>query len=157
MKYATLRKYVRFSTLKRSKCVLITLFFWPIIAGFLIYNQLLPNLDWLNFGIPSVFPVLVPLSPNRRKGLRAIAFKPTVWGWRRRPHPKLHLVVMHFAGPGLIFAYFGLSQHDAQFILPAFAFLGVLAIAPPLLFWRPLILRVLLGFDKRTKVFGVIK
>ncbi|WP_033069908.1 hypothetical protein [Thalassospira australica] len=157
MKYARLRQYVRFFPVKTVKYVGIIVFLWPIIGGFLIYNQLLPNLDWLNFSIYSVLLVIFAASPRRRKSLRSIAYKATLWGWRRRPHPKLYVIVMHFAGPLFMFAYSGLSQHDAQFILPAFALVAVIGVSFPLLFWRPLILRVLFGFDKRTKVFGVLK
>tara|TARA_E500000318_G_scaffold42349_1_gene40501 strand:- start:894 stop:1367 length:474 start_codon:yes stop_codon:yes gene_type:complete len=156
MKYSTLRKYVRFFPVKAVKCIGIALFLWPIIGGFLIYNHLLPNLDWLNFSISSVLLVLTTTSPRRRKGLRSIAFKATLWGWRRRPHPKLFLIGMHFWGPLFMFVYSALSQHDAQFILPAFALVAASLVYIPLLFWRPLILRVLFGFDKRTKVFGVL-
>ena len=157
MKYSTLRRYVRFFPAKIVKYVGITVILWPIIGGFLIYNQLLPNLDWLNFSIFSVLLVLIIASPRRRKGLRSIAFKATLWGWRRRPHPKFFLIVIHFGGAFFMFAYSALSQDDVQFVLPAFAYAAVIFISFPLLFWRPLILRVLFGFDKRTKVFGILR
>ncbi|MEQ8393523.1 MAG: hypothetical protein RIB30_21245 [Thalassospira sp.] len=157
MKHSTLRKYVHFYALKPVKYLGISLFAWPVIAGYLDYNDVLSSTDWMNCSVAIAVSVLIFCSPRRRLSMRYFVYKATISGWKRRSNPKLSLFVGHWVWALFLMIYAEFAENpEATFLLPAATF-GLIGCASlPLLLWRPLILRVLFGFDKRTKVFGFL-
>ena len=157
VKYSSLRRYVAFYKLKVVKYCGVSLITWPIIAGYLDYNDVLPSTDWLNCSVATIFGVFCLFGPRRRLGMRYITCKPTKSGWRRGSDPKWHLFWMHWLGPFFLMAYFLTENPSHSSILPTYTFFAVIGFFVPLIVWRPLILRLLFGFDRRTQVFGFLK
>ncbi|MEQ9565424.1 MAG: hypothetical protein RLN85_06365 [Pseudomonadales bacterium] len=156
MKYETLRIYVGFFRSKLFKFIFLSLYAWPVVGGYLDYSDVLPSTLWLNLTIGVFGSLLIVCTPRRRRVLRNIASKPTPKGWRRRSCPKCELILGHFYGPFIAFWYALFANAEATVLLPALAFFAVFFTLTILLFWRPLVVRFLFGFDKRTKVFGLL-
>lgn len=157
MKYSSLRRYVAFYKLKVVKYGGASLILWPIIAGYLDYNDVMRSTDWLNCSVATILGLFVLFGPHRSLVTCRITRKPTKSGWRRRSHPKWHLFWMHWLGPFFLMAYFLTEDPSHSSILPTYTFCAVTGFFVPLIVWRPLILRLLLGFDRRTQVFGFLK
>ncbi|PKR59736.1 hypothetical protein COO92_06880 [Thalassospira lohafexi] len=162
MKYATVKGYVRrwrFSSRTKLICCLFVFVYLisPVFAGFLIHANVLEHNVVYDLIFASVFVIFTSMSPRRRLMLRIIAMRPRMRSWQRRSCPWCHFIFLHFGFGLLLLVYKVIAQNGKYWLLPFVALLLAAIVGLMLVFWRPLILRALFGFDRRTKVFGVLK
>ncbi|WOI10794.1 MULTISPECIES: hypothetical protein [Thalassospira] len=153
--YQFARIIVRLYRLKNGKLIRVLAFLvWPIIVGFLIYGGLW-SLTVLELVIYAILPILfLSFLPSRGRYLRQ--FEKHV---KRRIHPFPGYGAFYVLAiiPFMWVVHPVVLEKGPAYFIPFFHIAFSASYGLVVLMFRPWILRVLFGCDRRTKILGALR
>jgi hypothetical protein len=148
MRYGILKSYCRFSRRKQLRVVFLGLLIWVLVSASLSYFKLwLPKVTE-HWAAGLLFAVFIVSSPRRSYSFRFLR--------RVRPYPKRGMIIYHLAYPIFMPMVYSEAATKSPFMMIVFAACIGMGMGMIFLFWRPLILRLLIGADRRTRLFAVL-
>lgn len=145
---------------KRFRALVYVCLLWSIVSGFLIYNDLYSTsvVDQIIIAVVGFFITIA--TPFRSRTINATLIRPAIVfkgsQVRKRSCPTCFMVAGHFFGLIALMLREAVIEKGHDWWLPLFAYFIGFGFSYPLLFWRPLILRLLFGFEKRTRFARVL-
>lgn len=149
------RSLVRFYRNKNAKGIaLLMMLTWPVIEGFLIGTGVWP-LTIFELAAMMAFVVLwMAFTPQRALALRRAERNARLEAYHL---PGIAILWLLPCVPLLFLACYVMWQEGVLFFLPIFNILLASGIGMAILLFRPWILRVLFGYDRRTKILGAFR
>ncbi len=153
--YQFARIIVRLYRRKNGKLIRVLAFLvWPIIVGFLIYSGLW-SLTVLELAVYAILPILfLSCLPYRGRYLRQFEKHA-----KRHSYPFPGYGTFYFLAiiPFMSVVHPVLLEKGPAYVTPFFHIAFSVCYGHVILFFRPWILRVLFGGDRRTKILGALR
>lgn len=153
--YQFARNIVLMYRLKNAKLIkVLALLVWPIIVGFLIYGGLW-SLTVFEISVYAIWPILfISFLPCR--GLRLRQFEKIA---KRKSYPFPGYGTFYFLAiiPFMWAVNSVILENGPAYVIPFVQTLFSTCYGLFILFFRPWIVRLLLGCDRRTQILGALR